>query len=255
MKRIWGHVASVFVTALGVSAAVPACADNDQSIFVRALLAPPTTRTGNACVYTDDPSQPALAQATLDVGLSDSYFGWLLIGNQLISRGDPQSNRAESNRVHLNGAVVRIRDTSGNLVREFTAHSTSFLEPQASTTPDFSAIGLTLFDASAKALVIGELPNRSSRKTLLITVRAFGITLGGKDVESGDFQFPMEVCNGCLVSFAGANDPKDAVQPNCKNAQATTSTTDLGPCRIGQDSAVACQTCVAFNTRCDPAKP
>lgn len=256
MKRIRGHVASVFVAGLAVSAVVPACADNDQTIYIRSILAPAVQRSGGACTYTDDPAQPSLASATLDVALSDSYFAWLLVGNQLVARGDPQNNRAESNRVHVNGGVVRVKDTSGNLLREFTSYATSFLDPQNSSTPDFAPVGLTIFDAPASALVQGELPTRANRKTVLITIKAFGKTTGGKDVESGEFTVPMEVCNGCLVSFLDANDPAEMIQPNCKKPlAATTGGADTGPCRIGQDSAIPCQACVGLNPRCNPANP
>jgi hypothetical protein len=256
MKRIWSHLASVFVAGAAVSAVVPACAENDQTLFIRAALAPATTRTGGLCVYTDDPAQPFMSSATLDIGLTDSYFAFLMVANQLIPRGDPQNNRAESNRVHLNGAVVKINDANGGSVREFTSFASSFLDPQNNNTPDFSPIGLTIFDAPTRDIIAGELPTRAQRKTLLITIKVFGITTGGKDVESGDFTLPMEVCNGCLVSFVDANDPADLVQPNCKKPLAATSgTQSLGPCHIGQDIPLPCQSCIGLNPRCDPAQP
>lgn len=256
MKRIRGHVASVFVAGLAVSAVVPACADNDQTIFIRAALAPSIQRTGGTCSYTDDPAQPFLSSATLDIGLNDSYSAVLLIGNQLIARGDPQNNRAESNRVHVDGGVVQVKDANGTVLREFTSFASSFLDPQNSNTPDFAPIGLTIFDAPTRAIVQGELPTRANRKTLLITIKAFGKTTGGKDVESGEFTLPMQVCNGCLISFVDANDPAEQIQPNCKKALATATggTTD-GPCVIGQDIAIPCQSCVGLNPRCDPANP
>jgi hypothetical protein len=63
MKRIRDHVASLFVAGIALGAVVPACADNDQSIFIRAMLAPSATRTGGACVYTDDPAQAFISSA------------------------------------------------------------------------------------------------------------------------------------------------------------------------------------------------
>lgn len=256
MKRIWGHVVSLFVAGLAVSAALPACADNDQTIFIRAALAPSATRQGGACSWTDDPTQPFLLSAAVDIAFTDSYVAVLLIANQLIPRGDPNNNRAESNRVHIDGAVVSISTADGRFLREFTSYASSFLDPQNNNTPDFAPIGVTVFDAPAKAMIAGELPTRSARKTLLITIKVFGTTTGGKDVESGDFQLPLEACNGCLVSFAGADDPADTVHPNCKKPlEAAAGAADDGPCFYGQDVAIPCQTCVGFNPRCDPAQP
>src|SRR6476619_497025 len=53
MKRILGHVVSLLVVGLAVSAALPACATNDQTIFIRNALAPAITRTNGICTYTN----------------------------------------------------------------------------------------------------------------------------------------------------------------------------------------------------------
>ena len=110
MKRIWGHVVSLVVVGMAVSAAMPACATNDQTIFIRSALAPSANRQMGGCIYTNDPTQAELFQARADLGVTDSYFAVLLVGNQLIPRADSLSNRAESNRVHINGAIVRVRN-------------------------------------------------------------------------------------------------------------------------------------------------
>lgn len=254
MKRISGHVVSLLVAGLAVSAAAPACAENDQTIFIRGLLAPSVTRQAGSCSWTDDPTQPFLLAPQLDVGLTDSYFGVLLVANQLIARGDPNNNRAESNRVHVEGAVVSISTADGRFLREFTSYGTTFLDPQNNNTPAFAPLGLTLFDKPAKDMIFAELPNREARKTVLITVKAFGTSTGGKEVESGDFQVPLDICNGCLVSFGDSNDPALMVQPNCGKALAAATGTDDGPCFIGQDVSIPCQLCPG-NPRCDPMQP
>src|SRR5690349_18291684 len=105
MKRILGRVVVVCAAAVVIGAAAPACVENDQSIFIRAVLAPSTNRQNGACIYTNDPQQTVSLNGKLDVGIRDNYFAIALVGNQMIGRGDPASARAESNRVHLNGAV------------------------------------------------------------------------------------------------------------------------------------------------------
>jgi hypothetical protein len=256
MKRIFGHVVSVLVVGLAVSTVFPACATNDQTIFIRSALAPSITRTNGVCTYLPDPTQLSLLQATLDVGLTDSYFAILLVGNQLIPRGDPQNNRAESNRVHINGAIVRVTETDGTLIREFTSLATGFADPGNNNAAEYGLIGVTGVDAPTKDILAASLPNRSASRTVVMNFKAFGVTLGGEDVESGEFQLPARVCNGCLVDFTTGNDDLAMVQPNClKKAAAGAAGTSTTPCIFGQDEGVKCETCIGRKKVCDPATP
>jgi hypothetical protein len=258
MKRIWVHFASLFVAATTLGALAPACAENDQTIFIRGALAPSANRQAGICVYSSDPGQALLFGATLDIGLTDFYSATFLVGNQMVPRNDNLANRTESNRVHLKGGVVKVRDTDGNTLREFTSYGLGFVEPQTGTTPATAPLAFNIFDSGTKAIILPLVPNRTSRKSLLVAVKVFGTTLGGKEVESGEFELPMEVCNGCLVDFSTGNDPAEKVQPNCKKAlvaAAGGTTTQTAPCLIGQDGTIPCQACVGFNPRCDPAQP
>jgi hypothetical protein len=254
MKRIWGHVVSVFVVGLAVSAVMPACATNDQTIFIRGALAPSANRVNGACNYTNDPTQTSLFEARLDLALTDSYFAVLLVGNQLIPRSDPQSNRAESNRIHINGAVVRVTETDGALIREFTSPATGFADPGQSGAAEYGTIGVIGLDAPTRDLILPTLPNRLVAKTILINFKAFGTSLGGKDVESGEYQLPMQVCKGCLVDFSTGNDDTAMQQPNCLKKGTTSATATTAPCFKGQDELVKCETCQG-NPVCDPNTP
>lgn len=251
MKRIWGHVVSVVAVALAASAVTPACATNDQTIFIRAALAPSANRQAGGCVYTSDPTQTELFEAHADLGLTDSYTTVLLVGNQLISRSDSLSNRAESNRVHINGAIVRVTQADGTLIREFTSQATGFADPASNGTPAYASIGVIALDAPTRDILLPSLPNRAVSKTITINIKAFGTTLGGKDVESGEFLLPMQVCNGCLVDFSSGNDPTQP-QPNCLKPSAMMQTVSTQPCFRGQDEPVLCQSCLGSRVACDP---
>ena len=254
MKRIWSHVVSVVVVGLAAAAAVPACATNDQTIFIRSALAPSINRQQSGCIYTADPTQASLFEAKADLGVTDSYMSVLLVGNQLIPRDDSLDNRAESNRVHVNGAIVRVTEADGTAIREFTSLATGFADPSSSSTPAYATIGIVSLDAPTRDLILPSLPNRVVSKTILINIKAFGTTLGGKDVESGEFQLPMQVCNGCLVDFSSGNDETAKVQPNCNKPLAMPLTPATSPCFTGEDELVPCQVCVKTREACDPSK-
>jgi hypothetical protein len=193
--------------------------------------------------------------------LTDSYSAVLLVGSQLLSRGDPQNNRAESNRVHINGAVVKVCEPDGTVINEFTSLATGFNDTQNNNAPGYGPVGVTLVDApSSKILLDGSnkkppqpINSKTISKSVLIKVKVFGTTLGGVDVESGDFEFPLQVCRGCLIIYDGY-DPTSKTQPlNCdKPPETTVSTT--GPCTAGQDGRISCRLCRGGQSPdlCDP---
>mgnify|MGYP001119516755 CR=1 FL=1 len=242
MKRLFGR--TLFVLAIGASALAltPACAENDESIFVRHVLAPPQTRSQSGfCTYQPDENQTALFHGVLDVELSLNYDAVLLVGGQLIPRGDQANTRAESNRVHINGAVVKVTDPAGATISEFTAIGSGFVHPGQSQNASFGLVNVTLIDAPTATQLKESLPKYLDSRLVIANAKVFGKTLGGVDVESGEFQFPITVCRGCLISFATGDDPLTD-GPDCSK-ELDTTTQFQPPCKFGQDEGVPCQAC------------
>lgn len=238
-------------TAIGLSLVIaPACVDNDQSLYIKQVMAPPT---GGDCTFQADPSQPALFEGTMDVALRSSYQAVVLVGNQMIARSDNLGARAESNKAHLDGAIVRITDANGNDINEFTAQASGFADASNGTIANFGLMGITLLDPPTLAKI-----NIGTNGTLVLAkVKVFGETLGGVDLESGEFQFGIRVCRGCLVSFTDADDPAvDGVDCNLS----VTSTPTGGaaqlelPCFPGQDVSVPCAYCRSDIDECKTRK-
>lgn len=244
------------VLALGACAAAlaPACAHNDQSVFIRTVMAPPANRQ-NGCLYQPDPNQPGLFSGTMDLALTSTYNVVTLIGNQLATKQDLPNARAESARIAIYGATVRVADRAGATVGEFTSPTSSSVTDPNAGTPGFGIYQFIGIDPPTAQNIRGRLP-AGATDTYLLFITVFGQTLGGADVESNEFQFPVAVCNGCLVDFpASSNDPALARQPNCLKQDAANAPTagNEGPCFLGQDEAVSCTRCVASNPRaCDP---
>jgi hypothetical protein len=269
MNRIWGHAIAVSSLAVVVGALAPACAKNDETIFVRPVLAPANNRVNGACQYTNDPGQPINPDPTLDVAIRDNYFAILLVGNQLTPQADLDNARAESNRVHINGGVVKVTnpdgsdivDGAGNVVGNFTSSATGMADPGSSATPGYGIIGLRVIDgptAAALAATIGDqnLVRVEDTRTVLVNIKVFGKTLGGEDVESNDYQMPLTVCRGCLVTFPESSVDTAQPLPNCLKPISTAAgggATQV-PCFPGQDEATSCQFC-AGRDACDPQKP
>jgi hypothetical protein len=240
MNRLLGQSFAVITVGALATAFTPACAENDQSIFIRQALAPAQNRQNGMCVYTDDPTQTFISEGTLDVVLSDTYVARLLVGNQLIQRGNAASTAAEPNRAHVNGAVVRVTDANGATISEFTSLGSAFVDPQINNISSFAPLFVTALDPATTGRLRDEIIATGQAKLVIANIKAFGKTLGGVDLESGEFQFPIRLCSRCLLSFATGDDPAIA-GVDCQKALEGSSTE--APCAIGQDEITPCEFC------------
>jgi hypothetical protein len=256
--RVLGKVLTATAISLLGAAMTPACAANDETIYIRQVQGPPAARTNGTCTYTPDPTALFLAEGSFDVGVADAYIAELLVGSQLQARGDTATGRAESNRGHLDGAVVTVTETNGAVLGEFTAVGTGFVDPQAGNAGSFGLLAVTLIDAPTAAKIGSGLP-AGQTKLVIANVKAFGKTLGGVDLESGEFKFPIRVCNGCLVSFLSGDDPAtpglDCNLPLSTQGGSVGGITVGIPCITGQDELIPCQLCRETKAVCRGPAP
>jgi len=191
----------------------------------------------------------------MDLMLTSEYYADLLVGSQLVQRGSSDNVRAESSRVALYEAEVHVKTPDGTELGAYTVPGNGFVDPGTSTTPGWGIFETILVDAATSVAVLGKLCESNIGCTggvptqrltrigrIVAEVTVFGRTLGGTEVESGPFQFPIETCFGCLVNF-----PPEASDPSLnppRNCQALTAVTTTGSsCNLGQDLPVDCRKC------------
>ena len=271
MKRVLGRFLTVGVVVLGSPVLVPAaCAQNDQSIFIRQVMAPPQNRINGECIYQADPTQIQRSGGVLDVDVSTTYTAELLVGSQLEARGDQLNTRAEPNRTHINGAVVNVTSADGTTLGSFTTEGAGFVDPQTANTTSYGLVAVRLIDGATASKIAAELhakadslppdppDNKHPSKLVLANVKVFGKTLGGVDLETGEFQFPIDVCLGCLISFSQGDDPASP-GVDCNLPLTTAGSQAAGtlptPCVLGQDEFIDCRLCRAPDSNVkDPCK-
>ncbi|MFO0678264.1 MAG: hypothetical protein U0169_17135 [Polyangiaceae bacterium] len=255
MKRVLGHVIAGSML-LGLAAVSTSCADNYTSIIVRGVLAPPTANS-SVCLYTADPSQPMITSGVMDVAFTQLYTPAILVGNQMLTRASRDNVRTETNRAVIKGVIAKVTDSNGAALSEFTRLATTVVDPTTSNEPTYSSMSVTIVDAAAVKAISKDMRVGETRR-LVTTFKLFGETLGHTDVESNEFEFPVDVCYGCLVGF-----PADSVdkvlqgqtgKPNCAATTAANATTGPGACVSGQDQSVDCRSCVGRLDICDPDK-
>lgn len=187
MKNLWkGAVALVFLGLL-IAATGPGCVDNESSIFIRRAVAP-------SCdlVTTDSPE---LLLGTLDTRYSCSYSETLVVGNQLVRRGDDNKLQTETSRVEIKSVDVQILDPDGAVVGEFSTPASGFIDPATNTSPGYGLTAIPLVDGATGKFL-------NDNKIQLVTSRVIlhARTLGGQDLQTAPWDFPIRVCNGCLCT-------------------------------------------------------
>ncbi len=246
-KLVGGITGAVIAVASSAS-----CVDNDGSILIIGLLAPPTSSGSGAsatCTYTANVDGPFLSNGAMDIAFAQQYTPVLLLGNQLVATGNAELDRVETNNVNIEGAIVRVTSASGASLDKYTVPGTSFLFASSGGTPGLAAYGTTLISPNATAA----LGTFTGTKRVISYVKVFGTTTGGTHIESGEVPFSINVCDGCLVVFpTEADDPAQVKQPNCLASGTTGGTTITQPCSVGQDQPVDCRLCALTNPVCSP---
>ena len=240
----WWSAAAVAAIAL------VACARNEQSMFIRQVVAPPIAAGTSGCTYTAEASQSQLSSGVVDYGLRDTYRAVFLVGNQLKAQASVEQVRAESSRLLIEGAEVHVFDAKENEIRSFTRLATGTIDPGDGSTPGYGTVAVDVLDGASIRDAAADIKSRSETRRLIVKVSLFGHTLGGTGVETNVYQFPIDVCKGCLVSFVNAPDDPSTPGPDCKGT-VTASGDAIAPCVVGQDQVVSCTACQGYGV-CAP---
>jgi hypothetical protein len=214
-------------TVLLAACALGGCSDLREEprgdLFVRGALL--FTREDN-CRMRRDPDAPLLLFGVMDQAFVPEYGAFLLVGNKI-----PDDARG----VSLHSANVTLEDGMGEIVNQFTTDTSGFVDPPAGGAAGFGVTHAVLIPAGSITP-----PERVTAR-----VRMVGKIAGGADVESSELTFPIEVCEGCLVSF-----PPDARDPATGMCFGSVPP-DEEPCILGQDAPVDCRLCTD-NPACGP---
>ena len=244
MRRSFLKSLLAFAAPCLVAASLPSCATNDSMMFIEGVA----LQKAGACTVKAELNGTFIAKGRMDRLLATDYVAALIVGNQITQRGSRERIRTETSRVALKGAEVKLENAQGaSLVPAFSSIGTGFVDASDGT----DAAPAVMFAALIPASVAPSLP----RGTVVAKVRVFGTTLGGEDVESSELSFPIDVCDGCLVTFSAAErDPTQGGTDNyvCKAASDTAPavTEADAPCTLGIDFPTPCTTCSGVLAEC-----
>jgi hypothetical protein len=226
------------------------CVHDDSSFFVQNVIFPQPQGAGTECTFSANPSQLFLSRGTLDTAFRNEYDAEFLLANQLVTESNPTQVQTETSNINIQGAIVRDTDAAGNQLDSFTSLTSGTVYAAVGGTPGYAVSSATVISQKA---IQGAGNLAGGVKTVVGYVKFFGHTLGGDYIESNEFEFPVDICNGCLVQFAASDIDPCFSNVNCKNAangMAGSSVTTV-PCVIGQDTPVDCSQCLQLSL-CNP---
>jgi hypothetical protein len=225
----------VRVTTLIAVIALAACANTgDEGMIVLN-----NTAVGSSCTLSGTTSQPFIAHGEIFARSPTGYVLTPLIQSRVMSASSVDDSQRT---IFLSGAnislevkAVSIERADGSFVN---GPAITLAQPQFSTL--FSAslppsgtvnVGFEMIPPQALRQILsasGAGATDSMRAEVLATVNILG-TLGGDEIESAPFSFPVSVCNNCVVNIVGTCPLPSGTPVRTGNA-----------CNAFQDGAVDC---------------
>jgi len=214
-----------------------ACVKNDSSVFIRACMSVPH----DTCLApTPSTSGTILLGGLLDNAVLSSYTCVAIVENQLVARGDPNQARTETSRIEFYEAEVQIltvdatNPSAGYSLpkSQFSIPVTGFVDPGSGADPGLGSVKINMIDATTANSLGSQVHTGGTRVTVVSSVILHGKTLGGTEVQTNEFRYPIEVCYGCLCDDSQVGEDETCAAPvNAPPAD----------CLLGQDQGYDCR--------------
>ena len=210
------------------------CQENESMVFVRGAM----KLEAGTCEATADESATLLMNGVVDRVFKSPYRMSLLVGNQLASKGQKSRARTETSNVILEGAEVLVMNPRGGVVREkFTSPGIGYVPVGSGEGTGYGVMNIVAIPLNTDQEI-----EEIDGGYVIAEIKVFGKTLGGQEVESGVYKFPITICKGCLIQF-----PSNLMTgTECKASQEE----ETLPCVLGQDDPIKCSICAAVYTDC-----
>lgn len=170
-----------------------ACADNESSLFIRMRMAPTED-----CSVTCGPGEAFWTEDAVDSAYASSHTATLLVGSQIVQRGDSDVLRTETSRVQLYEAEVRVADIEGNALTEgYVVPITGLVDPGSGDNVGYNCTQVLLIDGALMDTLRRQSAELGRDIEMVATVVVRGRTLGGQEVETAEWSYPVRVCFAC----------------------------------------------------------
>jgi len=204
-----------------------------------------------ACLATSDKDAPLLANGVLDVAFRSEYSAVLRVGNRLPQLGSTGPATSVTERISMRAAAITLRTAEGAELGSYSTVGIGFIDAAPAGLAAYGGVAVTLIPAA-----LGASDALQAAHALVATIRVEGEALDGTTLTSTELNFPIQVCNGCLVRYpASALDPtvSEGGVYQCSIASDLARKTTPAPCVLGQDEPFSCVLCSEAYALCrDP---
>ncbi|MCE9571523.1 MAG: hypothetical protein K8W52_00055 [Deltaproteobacteria bacterium] len=227
---------SAFVLATLAAAAGCAADSGDSPLLILANAAP-----ADGCTFSASASGSFFATGIVDVlyaGTSGTYVAAPLVENTTIVDETNHPELVSHRTANLRGLHVSITFTDDAVVSaaeqasmkadgllQFDARFAGTVAPNGGT----GAFPVEVVSNALLQRISTAINGGTGRVGLMVDMRAFG-DLGGDNAESASFQYPVEVCTGCLTNDLGP----------CSSVPKSFTPRTGGICDFRQDGVVDC---------------
>jgi hypothetical protein len=228
-----------FALLAAATAMLPsACARNDSSIFIRSCLA---TTDRSMCLFQVQLTAAEIYGGSIDAAYAGEYHCIAAVENQMVPRGDPNRLKTETAGVELYEAEVQVLDPAqGNAaINQFSVPITGFIDPGQSGQPGVAGTDITMVDAATVQKEALKVAGTGKVQTVVASVIAKGRTLGGFEVHTQEFLFPIDI----YVGSTCFQPPGMA----CCGGMGSSAAAD---CRLAIDEASNCQSICSYLGAC-----
>ncbi len=250
-----GRLASIALFSLAMTV-VSGCQDREVSMTI--LSVQPFDEQSCEPVSGDGLFQTS---GTIDMSIRDTYVAFLSVESNLVDVPESKQFSTTDARLSTNAILLRSATIEFSTLDQLSAQIPPKRNiPLSGTVSEGEQLllsGVELLDANTVSQIRnsqefistnqGEAKPVRTSVTLLARIRLSGETQDGREVESNEFLYPIEVCNGCRITYP----PNMLVQrggalscPPASQDEEETEGGELCVSGMGMDSMfVDCQMC------------
>ncbi|MFP6686236.1 MAG: hypothetical protein VB934_16075 [Polyangiaceae bacterium] len=194
---------------IGFASSLVGCTENGVSLFIQGV---PRPDPEGACVVDPDPGGTFYLDGKLDKLFrpAGDYTRSVLIGNQMQPRGDADTLRPETSQVQFYEAEVTVFDVEGNQLLSYTHPTSGFVYQATGIDPSYGTAQVTMIPPEVSS-VFDTSGGQGHR--VVSRVRVFGTTIGGTEVSTGNWDWPIFLCETSIdpnFDCIGGYNPEDA---------------------------------------------